>query len=245
MNKPVALVTGGSRGIGRAIVEELSATHSVVATYNANLEAAEAVATATGATIFPCQLEDPASVSALADALDNRYGAIALLVNNAGMAPRERRDILEATYESFDELIAANLRGPYFLTQRIARRMLAAGSGRIVFISSISAFTASVNRGDYCMSKAAISMAAKLYAARLAAHNIQVFEIQPGIIHTDMIASVAAAYQQRITDGLLPQRRMGEPSDVAAVVRAIADGKLDYCTGQTLHVDGGFHLRTL
>jgi NAD(P)-dependent dehydrogenase (short-subunit alcohol dehydrogenase family) len=161
------------------------------------------------------------------------------------MAPRERKDILEATPESFDELFATNLRGPYFLTQHIARRMLAAQTGRIVFIGSISAFTASTNRGDYCVTKAGISMAAKLFAARLAPHNIPVFEIQPGIIRTDMIAAVAAAYEERIANGLLPQRRMGEPSDIAKAVRAIADGKLDYCTGQTLHVDGGFHLRTL
>lgn len=245
MQKPVALVTGGSRGIGRAIVDELSKTHLVVATYNSNREAAEAVAAATGATILPCQLGSLASVENLTRELASRFTQLDLLVNNAGMAPRERRDILEATPESFDELFATNLRGPYFLTQKIAQGMLAAQSGRIIFIGSISAFTASVNRGDYCMTKSAISMAAKLFAARLAPHNIPVFEIQPGIIRTDMIASAAAAYDQRIADGLLPQRRMGEPSDVAAAVRAIADGKLDYCTGQTLHVDGGFHLRTL
>jgi 3-oxoacyl-[acyl-carrier protein] reductase len=245
MRKPVAVVTGGSRGIGRAIVEELSKTHAVVATYNSNRDAAEAVAAATGAVILPCQLGDLASVGALATELETRFPQVDLLVNNAGMAPRERRDILDATPESFDELFATNLRGPYFLTQRIARRMFIARSGRIVFIGSISAFTASVNRGDYCMTKSAISMAAKLFAARLAPHHIPVFEIQPGIIRTDMIASVAAAYDQRIADGLLPQRRMGEPSDIADAVRAIADGKLDYCTGQTLHVDGGFHLRTL
>jgi 3-oxoacyl-[acyl-carrier protein] reductase len=244
MNRPFAVVTGGSRGIGRAIVEELSKTHDVIATFNSNREAAESVAAATGATVLPCQLGDLASVTALVAELE-KFGPIDLLVNNAGMAPRERRDILEANAASFDELVATNLRGPYFLTQQVAKRMLSANSGRIIFIGSISAFTASVNRGDYCMTKAGISMAAKLFAARLAPHNIQVFEIQPGIIRTDMIASVAAAYDQRIADGLLPQRRMGEPSDVAQAVRAIADGKLDYCTGQTLHVDGGFHLRTL
>ena len=241
MQKPVALVTGGSRGIGRAIVEELSKTHSVIATYNSNREAAESVAAATGATILSCQLGELASVRSLVDQLPT----VDLLVNNAGMAPRERKDILEATPESFDELFATNLRGPYFLTQLVARRMIAGGTGRILFIGSISAFTASTNRGDYCMTKAAISMAVKLWAARLATHNIPVFEIQPGIIRTDMIAPVAAAYDERIANGLLPQRRMGEPADVARAVRAIADGKLDYSTGQTLHVDGGFHLRTL
>jgi NAD(P)-dependent dehydrogenase (short-subunit alcohol dehydrogenase family) len=237
-----ALVTGGSRGIGRAIVEELAKTHRMTATYNANRGAAEGVADATGATFVPCQLDDLGSVRALVAGLS---GPVDLLVNNAGMAPRERRDILEATPESFDELMATNLRGPYFLTQAIARQMVGAGRGRIIFISSISAFTASVNRGDYCMSKAALSMAAKLFASRLAADNVQVFEIQPGIIRTDMIAKVASVYEERIANGLLPQGRMGEPGDVAKVVRAIADGKLDYCTGQVLQVDGGFHLRTL
>ena len=246
MSKPVALVTGGSRGIGRAIVEELSATHTVVATYNSNLPAAQEVEKSVGAIILPCQLADPSSCKQLLTELDARFPqGIDLLVNNAGMAPRERRDILEATPESFDELFSTNLKGPYFLTQHIARTMLARAAGRIVFVTSISSFTASINRGDYCMSKAALSMAAKLFAARLAPHNIPVFEIEPGIIRTDMIVSVAATYDQRIADGLLPQRRMGEPKDVASAVRAIADGRLDYCTGQVLHVDGGFHLRTL
>jgi NAD(P)-dependent dehydrogenase (short-subunit alcohol dehydrogenase family) len=238
-------VTGGSRGIGRAIVEELSRTHQVIATYKTNRDAAQAVAESTGATVLSCDLGDLASCRALAAAVHERFTKVDLLVNNAGMAPRERRDILEATPESFDEIFSANLKGPYFLTQAIARRMGEQGSGRIVFISSISSFTASVNRGDYCMSKAALSMAAKLFAARLARHNIPVFEIQPGIIRTDMIASVAAAYEQKIASGLLPQPRMGEPADIARAVRAIADGHLDYCTGQVIHVDGGFHLRTL
>ncbi|HMF74892.1 MAG TPA: 3-ketoacyl-ACP reductase [Bryobacteraceae bacterium] len=245
MQKPVAVITGGSRGIGRAIVEQLASTHTLVATYNANQAAAQAVAEATGAVMLPCSLGDAESCRKFLGVLHERFPVIDLLVNNAGMAPRERRDILDATQESFDELFATNLRGPYFLTQQIARGMLARGSGRIVFIGSISSFTASVNRGDYCLTKAAISMAVKLFAVRLAPHNIPVFEIEPGIIRTDMIAAVEAAYEQRIAEGLLPQRRMGEPADVADAVRAIADGKLDYCTGQVLHVDGGFHLRSL
>ena len=245
MNKPVALVTGGSRGIGRAIVQELSRTHSVIATYNTNREAAKSVAAATGAAMLPCNLANIASIAALAGEVEKLYPRIDLLINNAGMAPRKRGDLLDATVESFDEIFATNLRGPYFLTQRIARRMLETKSGRIVFIGSMSGFTASINRGDYCMSKAAISMAAKLFAARLASHSVPVFEIQPGIIRTDMIAAVEATYERLIAGGLLPQSRMGEPSDVADAVRAIADGKLDYCTGQTIHVDGGFHLRTL
>jgi NAD(P)-dependent dehydrogenase (short-subunit alcohol dehydrogenase family) len=238
-------VTGGSRGIGRAIVEELSRTHEVIATYKSNREAAQKVAESTGATVLECDLGDLASCRDLLNRVQERFSRVDLLVNNAGMAPRERRDLLDATPESFDELIANNLRGPYFLTQAVARRMVEQASGRIVFIGSISSFTASVNRGDYCMSKAALSMAAKLFAARLAPQNIPVFEIQPGIIRTDMIASAAAKYEEKIAAGLLPQPRMGEPADVSRAVRAIANGYLDYCTGQVIHVDGGFHLRTL
>jgi 3-oxoacyl-[acyl-carrier protein] reductase len=245
VDKPVAVVTGGSRGIGRGVAEELAKTHHVVATYNSNREAALSLAEATGATVLPCSLGDRASREEFLRKLAEKHGSIDLLVNNAGMAPRVRADILEASEESFDELLSTNLKGPYFLTQAIARTMLARGSGRIVFISSMSAFTASVNRGDYCLSKAGLSMAAKLFATRLAAHGIPVFEIQPGIIRTDMIAKVAAAYEEKIAGGLLPQRRMGEPADIACAVRAIADGLLDYCTGQVLNVDGGFHLRTL
>ncbi len=243
--KPIAIVTGGSRGIGRAIVEELSRTHQVIATYNTNRQAADEVAALTGAIVLPCQLDHPSSREKFLNEVQSRFPSIDLLINNAGMAPRQRRDILQASPESFDELIGTNLKGPYFLTQEIARGMLEKETGRIVFISSISSFTASINRGDYCMAKAALSMAVKLFAARLAPHKIPVFEIQPGIIRTDMIAAVATEYDRKIADGLLPQRRMGEPSDVASTVRAIADGHLDYCTGQVLHVDGGFHLRVL
>jgi len=245
VSKPIAVVTGGSRGIGRAIVQELSSSHHVVATYNSNRQAADEVVAATGCTVLPCQLNDENSRQQFLGELERRFPEVDLLVNNAGMAPRQRLDILEASTESFDEIIGTNLKGPYFLTQSVARGMLRRRAGRIVFISSISSFTASVNRGDYCLAKAGLSMAVKLFAARLAADNIQVFEIQPGIIRTDMIAKVAADYDRRIAEGLLPQRRMGEGSDVAAAVRTVADGKLDYCTGQVLHVDGGFHLRIL
>jgi NAD(P)-dependent dehydrogenase (short-subunit alcohol dehydrogenase family) len=245
VNKPIVVVTGGSRGIGRAIAEELARTHQVIATYNSNREAAVSLAESTGAAILPCSLEDTKSRSELLRIVREKFGEIDLLVNNAGKAPRIRADILDAEESSFDELMNTNLKGPYFLTQAVANQMVSRRAGRIVFVSSISAFAASVNRGDYCISKAGLSMAVKLFAARLAPHGITVFEIQPGIVRTDMIAAVAATYEERIANGLLPQRRMGEPADVARVVRAIADGFLDYCTGQVLNVDGGFHLRTL
>ncbi len=243
--KPVALITGASRGIGRAIAVELASTHQVLATYRGRKDAADSLRAETGCEIFPCDLASGSDRLALLAFAKARFGHVDLLVNNAGMAPRERCDILEATEESFDELINVNLKGPHFLTQHVARDMADRGSGRIVFVTSISAYTASVNRGEYCISKAGLSMSVALWAARLAAKNIGVFEIRPGVIRTDMISGVEDVYEKRIADGLLPQRRMGEGSDVAKVVRAIAEGSLDYSTGQVINVDGGFHLRTL
>jgi 3-oxoacyl-[acyl-carrier protein] reductase len=243
--KPVALITGASRGIGRAIAVELSSTHQVLATYRGRKDAADSLRAETAAEIFPCDLASANDRRALLAFAKERYGHIDLLVNNAGMAPRERRDILDSTEESFDELINVNLKGPHFLTQQVARAMIGQGSGRIVFVTSISAYTASINRAEYCISKAGLSMSVALWAARLAANNIGVFEIRPGIIRTDMISAVEDVYEKQIADGLLPQRRMGEGSDVARVVRAIAEGALDYSTGQVINVDGGFHLRTL
>ena len=224
---------------------ELSKTHTVVGTYRGNAEAAESLRKETGAEMIQSDISSTRDRSSLVEQLKARLGRLDLLVNNAGMAPRERRDLLEASEASFDELIATNLKGPHFLTQQIAGWMVEQGSGRIVFITSISAYTASVNRGEYCISKAGLSMSVALYAQRLAPHNVQVFEIRPGIIRTDMIAAVEKAYEGKIAAGLLPQRRMGEGSDVARAVRAIADGQLDYSTGQVIDVDGGFHLRSL
>ncbi len=246
-SSPVAIVTGASRGIGRAIALELSKTHLVVATFRGNKEAAASLREEGNGAIHILQ-SDISSAPDRRELLHfalNLTGSINLLVNNAGIAPKERNDILEATEDSFDDLISTNLKGPHFLTQAVAREMLKNKSGRIAFISSISAFTSSVNRADYCISKAGLSMSAQTYAARLAPEGILVFEIQPGIIRTDMIAKVKDVYEEKIAAGLLPQRRMGEPSDIARAVRAIADGMLDYCAGQILHADGGFHLRTL
>jgi 3-oxoacyl-[acyl-carrier protein] reductase len=243
--RPVAVVTGASRGIGRAIAAELARTHHVVATYKGRRDCAETLRQETGALIFQCDVSSREDRAALIAFAREKCGGLDLLVNNAGIGPTERRDILEATEESFDTVLATNLKGPYFLSQLAARWMLEQGSGRIVFVTSISAYTASVSRGEYCVSKAGLSMAASLFAARLAGQGIGVFEIRPGIVRTDMIARVEKAYDERIAAGLVPQRRMGEPLDVARVVRAVADGLLDYCAGQVLDVDGGFHLRTL
>jgi len=224
---------------------ELAKTHHVVATYRGRRDAAESLAAATGADIVQSDVSSRDDRHALVEHIKAKHGRLDLLVNNAGMAPRERLDILEAAEESFDELIATNLKGPHFLTQEVARWMIEQGHGRIVFVTSISSYTASVNRGEYCISKAGLSMSVALYASRLARHNIQVFEIRPGIIRTDMISAVEKTYDDRIANGLLPQPRMGEPSDIALAVRAIADGQLDYSTGQVINVDGGFHLRSL
>jgi 3-oxoacyl-[acyl-carrier protein] reductase len=239
------LVTGASRGIGRAIAIELSKTHVVLATYRGNAEAAKSLQDETGADVMQSDISSAADRQALVEHLKINYGRIDLLVNNAGIAPRERRDVLEATEASFDELVATNLKGPHFLTQRIARGMVEQGRGRIVFITSISSYTASTSRAEYCISKAGLSMSVAVYAQRLASENVQVFEIRPGIVRTDMIAAVEKAYDEKIAAGLVPQRRMGEGQDVARAVRAIADGLLDYSTGQVIDVDGGFHLRTL
>lgn len=244
-NKPVTIVTGASRGIGRGIAVELAKTHKVVATYRDRRDAAEALAAETGADIVRSDISSADDRRALVEYVRSEHGRLDLLVNNAGMAPRERRDILVASVESFDELIATNLKGPHFLTQEVARWMVDEGHGRIVFVTSISSYTASVNRAEYCISKAGLSMSVALYAARLAKHNVQVFEVRPGVIRTDMISAVEKTYEEKIAGGLLPQARMGEPVDIARAVRAVADGLLDYSTGQVINVDGGFHLRTL
>src|SRR5579863_1953951 len=246
MARPSAIVTGASRGIGRAIAIELAHTHDVIATYRSRRDAAESLRAETpGIEILECDISSAADRAALIDFARGKFTHLDLLVNNAGMAPRERRDVLEATEESFDELIATNLKGPHFLSREAARWMISQRSGCIIFITSVSSYAVSSNRGEYCISKAGLSMSAAVWAGRLAREGIRVFEIRPGIIRTDMIAAVEKNYEDRIAAGLIPQGRMGEPTDVARVVRAIADGLLDYSTGQIISVDGGFQVRTL
>jgi NAD(P)-dependent dehydrogenase (short-subunit alcohol dehydrogenase family) len=179
------------------------------------------------------------------------YGRIDLLVNNAGIAPPVRADILEATEDSFDRLLAVNLKGPYFLTQRVARHMIAQAAAegdpkpQIVNVTSVSAYAASVNRGDYCISKAGLGMMTALWAARLAPHGIHVYEVRPGVIATDMTGPVREKYDRMIAEGAWPIRRWGEPSDVGRAVAAIARGDFPFSTGEVFNVDGGFHLRIL
>ncbi len=245
MSSPLALVTGASRGIGRGIAQELAKTHQVIATYRGNREAAESLRAETGAEIIRSDIASADDRAALIRFIEENFGRLDLLVNNAGIAPRERKDVLEANEASFDELIGTNLKGPHFLTQKAAQLMVRQGGGRIVFVTSVSAFATSINRSDYCISKAGLSMSAQTFAARLAPEGVLVFEVQPGIIRTDMISKVESVYEEKIAGGLLPQRRMGEAQNIAKVVRAIAGGWLDYCAGQVLNADGGFHMRTL
>ena len=178
------------------------------------------------------------------------YGRLNVLVNNAGMAPRVRADILEADESSYEEVMKVNLQGPYFLTQAVANWMVAQSSdsdfsGCVINVSSISAVAASIGRGEYCVSKAGLSMATKLYALRLAEYGIPVYEIQPGVIATDMTAGVKDKYDKLIADGLFPQARWGQPEDVAKVAASMAGGSLPYSTGAVVRVDGGFLIERL
>jgi 3-oxoacyl-[acyl-carrier protein] reductase len=251
-----ALVTGASRGIGRGVALALAgAGHHVVVNYVRDARAAaevvaEVKALGGGAVAVRADISDADDRTRLVDEAYAAFGRIDLLVNNAGVAPRVRADILEATEESFDHQIGTNLKGPYFLTQSVARRMIEQEESdrrpKIVVISSISAYAASVNRGDYCLAKAGLSMMVKLYAARLAPFGITVHEIRPGIIATDMTGPVKERYDRLIgSEGLTPIARWGTPDDVGRAVVAIASGLLEFSTGTVLDVDGGFHLRTL
>lgn len=252
MNR-VALVTGASRGIGRGIALALAgAGHDVVVNYVNNAEAAAAVVEqaqrcGVRALAVRADVALAADRDRLVAAAYDEFGRVDLLVNNAGVAPSVRADILDATEESFDRVLDINLKGPYFLTQLVARRMIEQGGppGKIVIISSISAYAASVNRGDYCLAKAGLAMMTTLYAARLAEHGITVCEIRPGIVATDMTDAVRERYDRLIADGLTPIRRWGQPEDVGKAVVAVATDLLPFSTGHVIDVDGGFHLRTL
>jgi 3-oxoacyl-[acyl-carrier protein] reductase len=254
----VALVTGASRGIGRAIALELARLHyDLLLNYRSDSSAASA--TAVACAELGVKVEQGRGDIALREdrealILQTRaqFGRLDLLVSNAGMAPRERADLLEMSETSFDEVMAVNLKGPFFLTQSAAKWMIelkrtlgADYAPKIVTISSISAYTASVNRGEYCISKAGLSMLTALYATRLASHGVGVYEIRPGVIATDMTAGVKSKYDQLIDNGLTPIERWGQPEDVAKAISAIAQDLFPFSTGEVLNVDGGFHLRRL
>ena len=257
---PVALITGSSRGIGRGIALELAkaATHDLVINYAGNEAAAvECKALCAEASGGKIRIETvQADVSSAADRarmiafVKEKFGRLDLLVNNAGVAPNVRADLLDAGEESFDRLININLKGPYFLTQAAAKLIIASdplpGATRaVVNVTSISAYTVSTNRGDYCIAKAGLAMMTKLYAVRLAESGIGVFEIQPGVIATDMTGPVKEKYDKLFAGGLAPINRWGQPSDIGKSVVAVASGLFPYSTGQVFNVDGGFHLRTI
>ena len=265
---PVVLVTGASRGLGRGIAIELAASgFSVAINYRGNAAAADetseicrrraderddADARAQQFVAFQGDISIADDRTRLVADVTDRFGRIDALVNNAGIAPRVRADITEATEESFRELIDTNLIGPYFLTQEVVSHWLKnpgvspiVGGRKIVFITSISADTASVARGEYCVAKAGLAMSSKLWATRLADEGVQVYEVRPGIMETDMTSGVKEKYDRLIADGLVPQRRWGSPEDVGRVVRSLCAGEFAYSTGAVLYTDGGFHISRL
>lgn len=241
-----ALITGGSRGIGWGI-----SLHLAKENYNiifcgrrAQEEVTEQVdlleQQGVGVLYRQCDISDKESRMAMIEEADKKFGKIDVLINNAGVAPEERKDLLEASEESFDKLISINLKGPYFLSQAVANYMLSKKTeGIIINITSISSSIASVNRGEYCVSKAGLSMMTKLFATRLAEHNINVYEIQPGIIETDMTKGVKAKYDDLIDKGLTLNKRWGQPEDIAKAVSALCRGDFPYSTGNIFMIDGG------
>lgn len=256
--RKVALITGSSRGIGRGIAQALAEqAWQVVINYHSNREAAEqtraAVEAAGGAALLvKADIASLDDLSRMVSKTLEETGRIDLLVNNAGVGPRVRTDMLVVGVESYDEVMGINLRGPFFLTQRVANemiRLLAEGvmiDPKIINISSISAYTSSTARAEYCISKAGMSMMTALWADRLAEHGINVYEIRPGIIETDLTSVVKEKYDRMIfQEGLTPIRRWGQPGDVGKAVLAIAQGLLPFSTGEVINVDGGFHLHRL
>lgn len=253
----VALVTGSALNIGRQIALALARDGYRVMTTARNSaedahETARLVREEGGeADTHLADISDHAQAAGLVEATVRRFGRLDVLVNNAGIAPRVRADILEATEESFDELISVNLKGPYFLTQRVAqwmvrqRRADAAYRGCIVNVSSCSATVVSVNRGDYCLSKAGVSMATQLWTVRLAEFGIDVYEVRPGIIRTDMTKTVTEKYDALIAGGLLVEKRWGTPADIGRAVAMLARGDLPYASGTVLNLDGGLTIQRL
>lgn len=257
-SRRVALVTGASRGIGRAIAIELGRIgYDVLINYRANaVEAERAVeevkaAGARRVETFAADVANDDDRQRLVSHTREHFGRLDLLVNNAGIAPEKRVDLLETSAESFDHLLNVNLKGPFFLSQLVARWMIEQKPSMpdyapaIVNISSVSAYAASPERAEYCVAKAGMAMMTSLFAARLAEEGINVYEIRPGVIATDMTAVVKEKYDAKIADGLTPIKRWGTPEDVGRAVAAIAAGSFPFSTGEVINVDGGFHLRRL
>lgn len=251
----VAVVTGGARGIGLAVSSQLSQEGFSLAIFGrSSYEAVQTEIAGIGSEVlyFSGDLAKTEDHQAFVKKVIDTYGRVDVLVNNAGVAPKVRLDLLETTEENYDYVLDTNLKGTFFLTQLVAKQMVeqvSATSGeflpRIINISSVSAYVSSVNRGEYCLSKAAISMTTKLFADRLAEYGIRVYEIRPGIIKTDMTAPVAKKYDLLIAEGMTPIKRWGMPEDVANAVSVFCSDKLTFSTGEVLNVDGGFHIRRL
>ena len=256
-NRRVALVTGGGRGIGRGIALCLAESGFDLAINGVRdvSQVADTMAAldGLGAAVVYCQgnVAVAADRAAIIDGMRKRFGRLDVLVNNAGVVPEPRIDVLDASEASFDRVIAINLKGPYFLTQLAARWMIdqrnadASFQGVIINISSVSATEASINRGDYCISKAGITMATQLWAFRLAEFGIAVYEVRPGVITTDMTAPVKEKYDKLMAEGLTVENRWGEPADVGRAVAMLARGELTYATGNVLRIDGGLTLQRL
>jgi NAD(P)-dependent dehydrogenase (short-subunit alcohol dehydrogenase family) len=255
--KRVALVTGGSRGIGLGVARSLAESGFDLA-INGVRDEAQVVDVLDslrqlGAEVHYCRGDVGASVDrqSIVDSVRVRFGRLHVLINNAGVAPLVRADILDTAEESYDRVMGINLKGPYFLTQLAARWMIeqqradAAFRGAIVNITSVSATEASINRGEYCISKAGLAMATQLWAHRLAEFQIPVYEVRPGIIHSDMSGQVKEKYDRLIANGLTVENRWGEPEDVGRAVAMLARGELSYATGNVLNIDGGLTLRRL
>lgn len=255
--KQVALVTGAERGIGRATALALAkAGWSVAVAYHGDTQAATATveaiwSTGGGAIPVPADLSQPAGREQLIERVLSEYGRVDLLVNAADAAPRERADLLDMSESAYDAMLEANLKAPFFLTQRVARTMLdllAQGrihAPRIVTIGSMNAYTSSPTQGAYCLAKAGLGMMTRLFADRLAAQGIAVYELRPGIIESELNPSARATYAALISDGLTPVPRLGQPEDVAKAVVALAAGALPFSTGEVINIDGGFHLHRL
>ena len=255
--KKIALITGGSRGIGFGIAEQLAENGFDLAINGTRslTEVEDAISRLKefGNDVIYCRgnIAESFHRENILQQVRQHYGSLHVLVNNAGIAPKERRDILEATEESFDDVVSTNLKGTYFLTQKAANWMIdqkkndGGFQGCIINISSISATVASVHRGEYCVSKAGLSMATQLFATRLGEFNIPVFEIRPGIIQTDMTSGVKEKYDKLIEEGLCVQKRWGLPADVGKVVASLAKGDFMYSTGQVIMIDGGLTIPRL
>ena len=244
----VAVITGGTRGIGLGIAKELlKNNYSVILTARNESEDVTELKKQYGEKVsfVSCDISKENDVDNLVLFTEEKFGKIDLLVNNAGVAPKERKDILEITGEDFDYVMDINLKGTFFVTQRFVPLLKKNEKSRIVNISSMSAYTASVNRGEYCISKAGISMITKLFATRLAEYGVSVLEIRPGIIETDMTATVKEKYEKMIDKGITPMKRMGTPEDIGKCVLSIANGNFDFCTGTVIDCDGGFNVRSL